>query len=359
LLYQIALTLVPNIGAIQAKLLIDYFGNAEEIFLAKKKELSSVDNIGAIKAENIKEFKDFDAAEEEIKFIEKFKIQPLFLTDDNYPKRLLKCYDPPTLLYYKGKANLNVTKVISIIGTRNNTEYGKQVTEKLISDLNEQEVLIISGLAYGIDAVAHKAAISNDLSTVGVLAHGLNVLYPSSHKALAKEMLLNGGLLTEFGKNTKPDKHNFPKRNRIVAGMSDAVIVVETALKGGSMITAEIARTYNREVFAFPGRTCDNKSMGCNYLIKTKKSKLLVDADQLIEELNWKKKKRKIQQELFVDLNDEEKQIVEILKEKESTHIDEIYLKTSLNSSSVAAAILNLEIQNVIASLPGKIYRMM
>ncbi|MGI8950684.1 MAG: DNA-processing protein DprA [Chitinophagaceae bacterium] len=360
LLYQIALTLIPNVGTIQSKILVEHFGNAENIFKAKKKELSTVENIGEVRAKNIKSFGNFKKAEEEIAFIEKYKIQCLFITNKDYPQRLLHCYDAPTLLFYRGKADLNAAKIISIIGTRNNTDYGKQITEKLIEELQDQNVLIISGLAFGIDAIAHKAALQNSLQTIAVLAHGLDTIYPSQHKTLAKEILLNGGLLTEFTKNTKPDKHNFPRRNRIVAGMADATIVIETAIKGGSMITAELANNYNKDVFAFPGKTTDSKSAGCNYLIKNNKAALLTDAQNLIEMMNWenKKTKSKVQKELFIDLSDEEKIIVDILKEKETIHIDELFLKSGLHSSSVAGAILNLELQNVVTSLPGKIYKL-
>lgn len=361
LLYQIALTLIPNIGAVQAKTLLENFGAAESIFKAKIKDLSSIENIGEVRATSIKEFEDFTEAEQEIAFIEKFKIQPLFITDKNYPQRLLRCYDAPTLLYYRGNADLNATKIISIIGTRNNTDYGKQVTEKLVSDLQEQNILIISGLAFGIDAIAHKAALNNGLPTIGVLAHGLDSIYPSQHKSLAKEMLQKGGLLTEFRKETKPDKHNFPRRNRIVAGMADATIVVETAIKGGSMITAELAHNYNRDVFAIPGKITDSKSAGCNYLVKNGHAALLTDAQQLTEALGWKQKKAKPkpQKELFIDLTPDEKTIIEILRQKENTHIDELFLQSGLSSSAVAGAMLSLELQNVISSLPGKMYRIL
>jgi DNA processing protein len=360
LLYQIALTLIPNIGAVQAKILIEHFGDAESIFKAGLKKLSAVENIGEVRAHSVKAFKDFSEAEEEIGFIEKYKIQTLFITEKNYPKRLLNCYDPPTLLYYRGNADLNATKIISIIGTRNNTDYGKQVTEKLIADFQQQNVVIVSGLAFGIDVIAHKAALQNNLQTIGVLAHGLDTIYPSQHKSFAKEILQNGGLLTELRKKTKPDKHNFPKRNRIVAGMADATVVIETAVKGGSMITAELANNYNRDVFAFPGKTTDYKSAGCNYLIKHNLAILLTDAQQLIEELRWeeKKLKPKAQRELFIDFTDDEKIILDIFKEKESAHIDELFLKSGLSSSSIAASMLNLELQNVIVSLPGKMYRL-
>ncbi len=361
LLYQISLTLVPNIGPVQAKILIEHFGNAEDIFKASQKQLENIEKIGEVKATSIKQFEDFTSVEKEIEFLQKYKIQPLFLKDPLYPKRLLNCYDSPTLLYYRGNADLNTSRIINIIGTRNHTDYGRQVTEQLVSELQNLQVLIVSGLAYGIDAIAHKAAVQNNITTVGVLAHGLNKIYPPDHSALAKQMLFNGGLLTEFTKNTKPDRHNFPKRNRIVAGMADATIVIETAIKGGSMITAELASGYNKDVFAFPGRSTDNKSAGCNELIKNKKAVLLSDAGQLIETLGWstKKARKKQEKELFVSLTDDEQVLVDILKEKESAHIDEIYLKSGLTSSTVAAAMLNLEFQNIVASLPGKLYRLL
>lgn len=359
--YQIALTQIPNIGAVQARILTDHFGDAASVFKAKKKELAAVEGIGEIKAKCIKDFDGFDAAEKEIAFTEKHHIKPLFLTDAAYPKRLLHCYDPPTLLYYRGNADLNNPKIISIIGTRNNTEYGRQVTQSIVETLHDHNVLILSGLAFGIDAIAHKSALQNNLPTVGVLAHGLDTIYPLQHKQLAKDILLNGGLLTEFPRNTKPDKHNFPKRNRIVAGMADATIVVETAIKGGSMITAELAYNYNRDLFAVPGRTIDSKSNGCLKLIQQNKAILFTDVEQLLDTMGWQEKqKQKIKKtrELFIELSEDEKVLVNLMKEKESVHIDEIYLRSSLNSSSVAAAMLNLELQNVICSLPGKLYKL-
>jgi DNA processing protein len=361
LLCQIALTKVPTIGAVQAKILVLHFGNAEEIFKASQKELERIEGIGEIKAKCIKTYDDFTTVEEEIKFVEKYKIQPLFLTDKGYPKRLLACYDSPTLLYYRGNADLNASKIISIIGTRNNTDYGKQLTEQLIHELQTQQVLIVSGLAYGVDAIAHKAAVNNNMATIGVLAHGLDSIYPPAHASLAKQMLSNGGLLTEFNKETPPDRHNFPKRNRIVAGMADATIVIETAIKGGSMITAELANGYNRDVLAYPGKVTDSKSAGCNYLIKSKKAVLLSETQQLVEMLGWstKKVKTKEQKELFISFTADEQVLVDILKQKEIVHIDEIYLKSGLTSSTVAATMLNLEFQNVLASLPGKMYKLL
>lgn len=361
-LYQIALTLVPNIGSVQAKNLVEHFGSAEEIFKAKRNTLSSIEGIGDLKANAIKAFASFNIAEEEIKFCDKHHIKIITLKDEAYPQRLLHCYDAPTVLYYRGNANLNAAKVISVIGTRTNTDYGKHFTEKLLQELKELNVLVISGLAFGIDAIAHKAALQNNLPTVALLAHGLDSIYPHQHKTFAKEMLNNGGLLTEFMQGTKADKHNFPKRNRIVAGMADCTVVIETAAKGGSMITAELAYNYNRELFAVPARVGDTKSAGCLKLIQQNKATLLTDSQQLIDAMLWnniKIKKPKKQRELFIDLSADERNIIDILNKKDTTYIDEIGIKSGLSSTAVAAAILNLELQNIVASLPGKMYKIL
>ncbi|MFT3827303.1 MAG: DNA-processing protein DprA [Chitinophagaceae bacterium] len=363
MLYQLALTQVPYIGLVQARILAQQFETAEAIFKASAAELERTEGIGPVRARAIKAYNNFTAAEKEMGFIEKNKIKTLFLTDTDYPQRLLHCYDPPTLLFYRGTANLNATRIVSVIGTRNHTEYGKHVTETLIKDLAGFNVLVISGLALGIDGLAHKAAIKHNLSTVGVLAHGLDTIYPSQHNSLSKDMLKHeGGLLTEFVSCTQPDKHNFPTRNRIVAGMSDAVVVVETGIKGGSMITAELANSYNRDVFAIPGKITDTKSYGCNYLIKNNKAILLTEANQLAETMGWTEqviKPVKKEKELLIELTGTEKIIVSILTEKEKTHIDELTTKSGINSSATAVAILNLELQNIIQSLPGKLYKLL
>lgn len=359
ILYQLALTLIPQIGPVQAKILLAHFGNASAILQAKAGHLKNIEGIGESRAYSIKKFSGFQRAEEELNFIEKYGIRPLFLTDPAYPQRLLNCYDSPTLLFYKGNADLNISRIVAIIGTRNHTEYGKQLTDKLVRGLIAQGVLVISGLAYGIDALAHKNALKHAIPTVGVLAHGLDQVYPAFHSALAKDMIRNGGLLTEYWSGTDPDKHNFPTRNRIVAGMSDATIVIETGSKGGSMITAELANGYNKDVFAYPGRVTDHKSEGCNQLIRQNKAMLITEPNDLLEIMGWievKKTKPALQKEIFIELSENEKTILDILKEKENTHIDEINLKANLSSSAVAAAILNLELQNIIASLPGKMY---
>jgi DNA processing protein len=361
LLYQIALTLVPHIGDVHAKALVTIFGEARHIFKAKKKELECIEGIGTIRAKSIKDFAAFAVCEEEIRFIEKYKINPLFLTDKNYPQRLLNCYDSPVLLYYRGTADLNAAKIVSVVGTRNNDEYGKTVCEKMVEGLAELNVLILSGLAFGIDTISHKAALKHQLPTVGVLAHGLDRIYPAQNKTLARQMTEQGGLLTHFTSNTLPDRQNFPKRNRLVAGMCDALVVIESGIKGGSLITAELANSYNKDVFAIPGRTTDSKSDGCNYLIKSNKAALITNATDLLENMRWTLQKKAAinkQRELFIELSADEKILIAILQQKESTHIDELYFKSGLSSSAAAGALLNLEMQHIVLSLPGKIFKL-
>ena len=361
LLYQVALTQVPNIGDVHAKALINMYGNAEAIFKAAKRQLENIEGIGSIRANNIKSFKDFTESEKEIAFIEKYKITPLFITEENYPQRLLNCYDSPPLLYYRGNANLNMSRIVSVVGTRNNSEYGRQVCEQLIADLKDHDILIVSGLAFGIDSIAHKTALKNNIQTVAVLAHGLDRIYPPQNKMLAKHMTDQGGLLTDFKSGTTPDKQNFPRRNRIAAGICDALLVIESGKKGGSLITAELANSYNKDVFAIPGRTNDTRSEGCNYLIKSNKAILITGSNDLLELMNWnpaKKVAAKKQKELFIELTKDERIVVDILQQKENCQIDELYFKSGLSSSAAASALLILEMQGIIVSLPGKVYKL-
>lgn len=360
LVYRIALTLVPQIGPVQAKILIQHFGTAEAIFKARKKELESIEGIGTVKARNIRQFTDFPGAEAEAGFIDQYKIQPLFITDKDYPQRLLNCYDSPPLLYYRGNTGLNQSRIVAVVGTRNNSGYGKDICEQFISELATEQVLIVSGLAFGIDTIAHKAALRHQLPTVGVLAHGLDMLYPAQNKSLARQMTEAGGLLTEFPSNSNPDKQNFPRRNRIVAGICDALVVVESSIRGGSLITAELGNGYNKDVFAFPGRTTDAKSEGCNYLVRSNKAMLITQAKDLLEIMNWKavpRPRAATQRSLFISLSADEQRLYALLQEKETMHIDELYLRSGLSSSAAAAALLVLEMEGVIASLPGKLYK--
>jgi DNA processing protein len=360
LIFKIALTKIPNIGNVHAKSLMQIFKEPAQIFKASKANLEKIEGIGSVRASSIKAFKDFDVCKKEIDFIEKHAIDALFFTDEKYPKRLLNCYDSPIMLYYKGNSNLNASKIISVVGTRNNSEYGKHICEKFISDLKLKDCIIVSGLAYGIDTIAHKAALNNNIETIGVLAHGLDRIYPSANKQLAKEMIFKGGLLTEFISGTNPDKQNFPNRNRITAGICDALIVIETSKKGGSLITAEIANDYNKDVFAFPGKVTDIKSEGCNKLIQLNKAHLITHANDLLEMMQWNEVKttsKKRSPQLFYDFNEEELEILEFFKQKTDWQIDELCMQSKMNNSKIAAVLLSLEMNGIIISLPGKIYR--
>lgn len=357
--YKIGITLIPGIGDVLAKNLISYCGSIEGVFKEKKAKLQKIPGIGLVLADAIRNHNVLERAEQEIKFIEKYKIAPLFYLDDDYPQRLKHCHDSPVMLYYKGKADLNSKRIVSVVGTRNATLYGKKICQDLINGLADHDVLIASGLAYGVDICAHKAALTNDLPTIGVLAHGLDKIYPAAHRSTAEKMLVKGGLLTEFLSQTQPDRENFPKRNRIVAGMADATIVIESKDEGGSLITADIANSYNRDVFAFPGKVDDEYSVGCNQLIKNNKAALIESASDVLRLMGWEKQKQKkktVQQKsLFLNLSPEEEMVVGILREK-PVGIDELCYAAKLNMSKVSMLLLNLELTGVVRSLPGKVY---
>jgi DNA processing protein len=360
LVHKIALTLIKNVGSRHAKNLLQTFGNAEAVFKAQKKMLLTIDGIGDKIAESILNTNALIKAEEHLAFINKHHIEVLFYTDKNYPKRLRNCYDAPILLYFKGKANFNHKRVVSIVGTRNATAYGKELCKKLIEVLLPYDVLIISGLAYGIDVAAHKECLSFEIPTVGVLGHGLDRMYPTVHADIARKMVTNGGLLTEFLPGTNPDKENFPKRNRIIAGISDVVVVIEASIKGGALITAEIANSYAKDVYAFPGRTTDKFSEGCNFLIKTNRAGLINHPKDLIYYLCWDDEiteKPKIQKQLPLHLTKLEQQIVDALQNN-ALSIDELCAKVNLSQSKLSFALLTLEMQGILITLPGKLYQL-
>lgn len=361
LLHLISLSRVPQIGCVHARILLHHFGSAEAIFNSSQQALEEIEGIGKIRARSIKSFRDFGESEKEISFLQRYGIRTLTLDDPDYPQRLLSAYDAPILFFYKGSAGLNPLRCISIVGTRRNTEYGKQITEKLIHDLSPHDVLIVSGLAFGIDAIAHKYALKQGMNTIAVLAHGLASLYPPEHNQLSKQIIKQGGLLTEYISHIKAEKHFFPIRNRIVAAISDCTIVVETAVKGGSMITADLANGYNREVFAFPGRTTDLKSAGCHWLIRNNQAVLLENAKDLVRLMGWEDKPpviQKAQPELFIPLTEVEQRIMDILKEREQMHIDVINATTGFPNSRNAGALLELEMKDLIYSVPGRIYKL-
>ncbi|RYG08220.1 MAG: DNA-protecting protein DprA, partial [Chitinophagaceae bacterium] len=287
MIHKIALTLIKGVGSMLSKNLLLHFGDAEAVFKASFAQLMKVDGIGEKTAKSILHTDAVTLAEKEIEFLEKHQIKLLFYTDEGYPKRLKNCYDAPILLYYKGTSDLNHPRVISIVGTRNATSYGKTLCKQLTEMLKPYDVLIVSGLAHGIDAAAHKECVQAEVPTVGVLGHGLDRIYPAVHRELAAKMIKNGGLLTEFLPGSNPDRENFPKRNRIIAGMADVTVVIEASIKGGALITAEIANSYNRDVYAFPGRVSDEFSEGCNFLIKTNRAGLINHPKDLIYYLGW------------------------------------------------------------------------
>ncbi len=360
LLYQIALTLVPGVGPKTAAALLQHFGTAEEIFQAAPQQIKRVEGIGGTKAGLMKNPDILRQAAAEMEFAAKHDIRCLFITDPDYPYRLKHCNDAPVLLFCKGNANLNASKTVAVIGTRKNTPYGQELCEALIDGLKAyNDLLIVSGMAYGIDAIAHKKCVKEDIPTTGVLAHGLDRIYPYAHKSLADEMCGCGGLLTEFPSGTKPDKVNFPVRNRIVAGMSDVVVVVESDLKGGAVITAYLAAGYNREVAAFPGRVHDPRSQGCHMLIRKNIAAMITCTDDLADLMGWQACTpfRTVQQELLTVLTPEQQTIMDIFRSKETLHTDELQQQTAMNSSLLAATLLSLEMQGILKSLPGKYYR--
>ena len=359
--YKIALTQIPFVGSVVAKYLVSYCGGVEAIFKEKKKNLLKIPSVGERIINSIVSYNDFERVEQEIDFINRNNIDVLFYTDKNYPARLSHCTDSPVLLFKKGNVNLNQQKILSIVGTRNATEYGKIVCDRFIEELYALDILIVSGLAYGVDITAHKAAIKNNLSTVGVVAHGLDRIYPPLHKSTADKMIKNGAVISEYISGVKPDRENFPMRNRIIAGMADAVLVVEAARTGGALITAEIANSYNRDVFAVPGKVNDLYSQGCNQFIKTNKAVLAENAADIIYYLNWqpeKTNKSPVQKQLFVDLSGEEKLLVDLLQEKGTMMIDDICASCKMPVSKVSVTLLNLEFSGLVKSLPGKSYQL-
>lgn len=365
---SIALTKLNGLSLLNARTLMDSMGSASEVFAHRK------DIVGVIPDASKRLVAAFDntdealrLAEEEMKFVEQKRLKVLTLNDEDYPQRLRECEDAPLVLYYCGSANLNSQRVISIVGTRKCSEYGREVCNNLIADLKRYcpDMLIVSGLAYGIDVCAHRAALDNGMQTVGVLAHGLDTIYPSMHRQTAADMVhRQGGLLTEYGVGTTPEKGNFVRRNRIVAGMCDACIVVESSERGGSLITAELAMEYNRDVFAFPGRVYDEYSRGCNNLIRRQQATLLTCAADLFDAMGWDNpmapspKKKVVQQELFPDLTDEEHALVNTLKDVDDKHINQIAIDANIPYSRASMILFDLEMKGIVKALGGARYRL-
>jgi DNA processing protein len=357
--YQIALTLVKGLGPTLAKRLIAELGSAEAIFKATPDQLLAVERVGRTAIEDLQNPVHLKRAEEELQFLEKHRLKAHFYLDKSYPRRLRHCEDGPLLLFQKGNCNLNATKTLAIVGTRNATDYGKNFTAQLCEGLQNYQPLIVSGMAYGIDAAAHRGALENNIPTVGVMAHGLDKVYPYLHQKMAEEILEQGGaLVSEFLGGTKPDRENFPKRNRIIAGMCDATLVVEAAKKGGALITAQLADSYHRDVFALPGRQTDRFSEGCNQLIKSNRAALLTSVKDFEYILGWEQAHKKtVQPQLFASLTGDEQKLYDLLeKENRGLELEYICHQLAKTSSKTLQLLMTLELKGLVRALPGKVY---
>lgn len=355
----LALLKADGVGDIMAKKLIAHLGSAEEVFKAKRSRLTAIDGVGEILYRSLQDKKPFTLAAAEMQYIQSSGVKPLSFLEAGYPERLKHCIDGPVLLFSSGNINLEGRKTVSIVGTRQMTSYGADLCKKLIEDLAPLNPVIVSGFAYGIDIHAHIVAMENNLQTISVVAHGLNQVYPKVHKKYVARMEENGGFMTEFWSSSNPDKENFVKRNRIVAGISEATVIIESAEKGGSLITANLANDYNRDVFAVPGRTTDKYSQGCNTLIKTQRANLLTSAADLVYILNWQpeeKKGKPVQKQLFVTLEPDEQKVYDYLQKKGKELMDIIALECNLPVFKISSLLLNMELKGVIRPLPGKLF---
>ncbi len=357
--HQIALTAVPGVGGILVRQLISYCGSASEVFRQTAAKLQKVPGIGEVTARAIRQPGVLTEAERTLTRLEKLGARAVFYLDTEYPARMKSLYDAPAMLYTLGTANLNATRTLALVGTRQATDYGRRITEELVQAVQPYGVVIVSGLAYGIDIAAHRASLTYGLPTVGVMASGLDVIYPQVHQKTAHEMLAQGALLTESRPGTKPEAHLFPARNRIIAGLSDVVLVVEAAAKGGALITAEYANNYHREVFAVPGQLGQTFSQGCNKLIRENRAQMYTKPADLIELLNWDQSTTRTPATLALplDFTTEESHLVSLLRQYADLHIDELSWQSQIPMGRLASLLLTLEFRGYIRSLPGKKYQ--
>lgn len=362
-LYQIALTHITGVGVALARNLMNIVGDEEQIFKEKTRNLEKIQGISYRLINEIKSKEVLRKAEEELTFVSKNNLQALFFTTPEYPERLGHCVDAPILLYVKGNSNLNYKKVVSVVGTRNATPQGYEACKQFVKELSNKfsDIIIVSGLAYGIDICAHRAALENGVPTAAVLAHGLDRIYPSVHRKTAIDMLDAGALVTEFPSGTEPERFNFVRRNRIVAGLADALVVVESSSKGGSLITAEIANSYYREVFAVPGRTTDAASVGCNRLIASDQAILMQDIKGFTNHMGWddSKKPQPKQKELFLQLTEIEEQVYNALNTVENIHVNMLAIELDIPVSELFFTLLELEMKNVVKPMPGGVYKLL
>ena len=365
-IYSIALTMVPGIGHIGAKHLIDGMNNAVDVFRLRKEIPERIPEVSQRVVDALDCPQAVIRAEQEYEFIRKNRISCLSFYDEAYPSRLRECEDAPIVLFLIGNTDLNSLLIINMVGTRNATDYGTRICASFLRDLKTlcPDVLVVSGLAYGIDIHAHREALVNDLPTVGVLAHGLDRIYPYVHRKTAIDMLEKGGLLTEFLSGTNPDKHNFVSRNRIVAGMCDATVVIESAEKGGSLVTADIAFSYGRDVYSFPGRVGDSHSKGCNNLIRQNKAGLITSADDLLSALCWdiQAGATPVQTELFFaeaeTFTSEQNPVLAIMRTRNEIHINELASVLEIPVHQLSMLLFELEINGKVKALPGNLYKL-
>ena len=358
--HQIALTLLPQIGPITAKMLVNACGSAEAVFRARKKELFNIPGIGATVVASLQSPDALRLAEKELRFLEDHQVSALFFQDKKYPYRLLQCADAPVLLYFKGSdiKLRNADRILGVVGTRQPTEHGKAICEEIIEALQALDIRIVSGLAFGIDVTAHRKACQMDMPNIGVLGHGLGSIYPQQHRSVALKMIENGGLLSEYTHEAKPDREHFPMRNRIIAGLCDALLVVETAASGGSMITATLAARYDRDIMAVPGRPHDAKSAGCNYLIRSQLARLVENAEDIALAMHWEEpgKNKPVQAQLLFDVDPNAQQLIDLIRQKPEIQIDELAALSRFSTGELASLILGLEFKGAIKTLPGKRY---
>jgi DNA processing protein len=355
MLEKIALAITPNIGPVVARNLVSYCGGVAEIWEAPSKFLQTIPGVGKAVIQNIKSRESLSLAEKQIVFMQKEHVDCIFYLDQEYPWRLKQIPDAPVLLFKKGDMNLNSGRHLAIVGTRLPTDHGKSTTIDFISEMKPFGVTVVSGLAYGIDITAHKECVKQNIPTIGVLGSSLDNIYPQAHERTAKKMMENGGIISEFPATTEPDHHNFPMRNRVIAGLADAVLVIESAEQGGSMITADLANQYNKDVFAIPGKINDKYSKGCNLLIKTNRAQLVEKAEEICATMGWEDKPVPVvQQSLFLEFDEEEKNILSLLNAVDPVSIDKLYNSLNYTPSKVASLLLNLEFKGAIRTIPGK-----
>lgn len=360
-LSSIALHFIPGIGSRTLRQLVTYCGSAQDVFRASRTTLLQIPGVGPVTADAIRQGRPWKHAEEELTRARKAGVSMVLYTDPQYPSRLRAIEDAPSLLYLQGNLNLEHTKIVAVVGTRRSTEYGKACLESLLEGLAAHDALVLSGLAYGIDIQAHRLALKHGLSTVGVLGSGIDVIYPATHSDTARKMLQHGGLVTENPFGTKPDAHNFPARNRIIAGLCDALVVVEAADKGGALITADLANGYFKDVFAYPGSIHQQYSNGCNQLIKAHKANLLTSVKDLEYIMNWEAPRPVAAlnvEPAYSDYEPEEQAVLRTLWESAAPlMIDALSGRSGLPPGQLASILLTLELKGIVAPMPGSAYR--